>query len=68
MFAKLGRLRETMSNEAGDEILDEDDQELLESYLPTKPTTMAFFLACPDSRAPALIKRLLREARDSDHL
>ncbi|KAJ9091073.1 hypothetical protein QFC21_007323 [Naganishia friedmannii] len=63
MFEKLERLRETMQDEDGVEVLTEHDQELLEGYLPTNPSMMAFFLACPDSRAPSLVKRLLRNAR-----
>lgn len=65
MFEKLERLRETMQDDLGEESMTDDDQELLEGYLPTNPTTMAFFLACLDSRAPMLIRRLLREARNS---
>jgi hypothetical protein len=62
MFEKLCRYRETMTEEEGVEMLTEEDPEFLEGYLPAHPTMMAFFLACPDSRAPALIRRLLREA------
>lgn len=62
MFEKLSRIRETMQDDSGVEVLTDDGQEPLEGYLPMHATKMAFFLACPDSRAPALLRRLLREA------
>lgn len=62
MFAKLCRYRDTMKADDGTEVLTEEGQELLKGYLPAHPTKMAFFLACPDSRAPALVRRLLPQA------
>lgn len=45
MFEKLRRYRETMTDEEGIEVLTEENQELLEGYLPAHPTMMAFFLS-----------------------
>lgn len=59
--AEDGILRE--NTETGAYLLEAEDQELLEEFLPSNPTMMAFFLACPYSRAAAMVSRWLPHAR-----